>query len=296
MRLSTFGHTLREGLRSLVRHPLVTLASVSTIALMLVLLGAFDIFSLNARQIMAQAGQQPPIEITMELGVSQEKLAAVSKAMDENPLVIEHVLYTPEENLEQFKQSMENKALFEDFPVTNIPHTFSVRLTDPEQGESFRDQISGMPGVRKVDLELSVMRFLSQAIVWVNYATLAAFIVLGVIAFFIISNMVRVAVFARGEEISIMKYVGATNSYILVLYIIEGVLVGLAGATLAWLLIYLGYNRLFDILMEGVKPTDILAMVDPERIARQIILMNLLVGIGVGSLGSAIAVRRHIAV
>jgi hypothetical protein len=61
-------------------------------------------------------------------------------------------------------------------------------------------------------------------------------------------------------------------------------------------LIYLGYNRLFDILMEGVKPTDILAMVDPERIARQIILMNLLVGIGVGSLGSAIAVRRHIAV
>lgn len=296
MRLSTVGHTLREGLRSLVRHPLVTLASVSTIALMLVLLGSFDIFSLNARQIMAQAGQQPPIEITMELGVSQEKLAAVSKAMDENPLVIEHVLYTPEENLEQFKQSMENKALFEDFPVTNIPHTFSVRLTDPEQGESFRDQISGMPGVRKVDLELSVMRFLSQAIVWVNYATLIAFIVLGVITFFIISNMVRVAVFARGEEISIMKYVGATNSYIRVPYIIEGALVGLAGATLAWLLIYLGYTRLFDILMEGVKPTDILAMVDPERIARQIILLNLLVGIGVGSLGSAIAVRRHIAV
>ncbi len=153
-----------------------------------------------------------------------------------------------------------------------------------------------MPGVRKVDLELSVMRFLSQAIVWVNYATLIAFIVLGVITFFIISNMVRVAVFARGEEISIMKYVGATNSYIRVPYIIEGALVGLAGATLAWLLIYLGYTRLFDILMEGVKPTDILAMVDPERIARQIILLNLLVGIGVGSLGSAIAVRRHIAV
>jgi len=140
------------------------------------------------------------------------------------------------------------------------------------------------------------MRFLSQAIVWVNYATLIAFIVLGVITFFIISNMVRVAVFARGEEISIMKYVGATNSYIRVPYIIEGALVGLAGATLAWLLIYLGYTRLFDILMEGVKPTDILAMVDPERIARQIILLNLLVGIGVGSLGSAIAVRRHIAV
>ncbi|NLO37040.1 MAG: ABC transporter permease [Clostridiaceae bacterium] len=296
MRLSTIGNTLREGLRSIVRHPLVTLASISTIALMLILLGAFDIFSLNARQIMAQAGQQPPIEITMELGVSQEKLSAVSKAMDDNPLVLEHILYTPQDNLEQFKESMENKELFEDFPVTNIPHTFSVRLTDPEQSESFRDQIGGMPGVRKVDLELSVMRFLSQAIVWVNYATLVAFIVLGVIAFIIISNMVRVAVFARGEEISIMKYVGATNSYIRVPYIIEGALIGLVGATLAWLLIYIGYNRLYDILMAGIKPTDFLAMVAPEQIARQIILLNLLVGIGVGSLGSAIAVRRHIAV
>ena len=296
MRLSTIGITLREGLRSIVRHPLVTLASISTIALMLILLGAFDIFSLNARQIMAQAGQQPPIEITMELGVSQEKLSAVSKAMDDNPLVLEHILYTPQDNLEQFKESMENKELFEDFPVTNIPHTFSVRLTDPEQSESFRDQIGGMPGVRKVDLELSVMRFLSQAIVWVNYATLVAFIVLGVIAFIIISNMVRVAVFARGEEISIMKYVGATNSYIRVPYIIEGALIGLVGATLAWLLIYIGYNRLYDILMAGIKPTDFLAMVAPEQIARQIILLNLLVGIGVGSLGSAIAVRRHIAV
>ncbi len=66
-------------------------------------------------------------------------------------------------------------------------------------------------GVRKVSLELAVMSFLSDAIVWVNYATLAAFVVLGLISFFIISNMVRISVFARGEEISIMKYIGATS-------------------------------------------------------------------------------------
>ena len=79
MRLSVIGHSLKEGLRSIIRHPLVTLASITTIALMLVLLGAFSAFSLNARQIMNRAGQQPPVEITMVIGVSEENLSDLSR-------------------------------------------------------------------------------------------------------------------------------------------------------------------------------------------------------------------------
>jgi cell division transport system permease protein len=289
-------HSLSESLRSLVRHPLVTLASISTIMLMLVLLGAFSIFSFNARQIMIQAGQQPPVEITMEIGVTQQQVNAVQTALDKHPDVVDYTRYTPEENFDQFKASMENDSLFEDFPVTNIPYTFTVRLTNPDLGKDFQASMSGLPGVRKISLELTVMEFLGRAIVWVNYATLAAFIVLGVISFFIISNMVRVAVFSRGEEISIMKYVGATNWYIRVPYIIEGGLVGLVGALLAWLLTWFAYERIYAVLMTGVEPTDVLAMVSPGIVSQQIIAMNLIIGIGVGALGSAIAVRRHISV
>jgi len=296
MKLSTIRHSLAEGLRSLVRHPLVTLASVSTIALMLVLLGAFAVFSANARQIMEQAGQQPPVEITMAIGVAAEELATVEQTLQAHPDVLAFTQYSPQDNFDQFKENMEHDDLFEDFPVDNIPYTFSVRLTDPDKGQDFRDQIGALPGVHKVSLELSVMQFLSKAIVWVNYATLSAFAVLGIISFFIISNMVRVAVFARGEEISIMKYVGATNWYIRVPYIIEGGLVGLSGALVAWILTWLAYERIYAALMTGVKPTDILAMVEPLLISRQIIGVNLLIGIGVGAIGSAVAVRRHIAV
>lgn len=296
MNLSTIRHSLAEGLRSLVRHPLVTLASISTIALMLVLLGAFAVFSANARQIMEQAGQQPPVEITMVIGVTAEELAAVGQTLQEHPAVLEFTQYSPQDNFEQFKENMEHDDLFDDFPVDNIPYTFSVRLTDPDKGQAFQDEADAWPGVRKVSLELSVMQFLGKAIVWVNYATLSAFAVLGIIAFFIISNMVRVAVFSRGEEISIMKYVGATNWYIRVPYIIEGGLVGLSGALVAWLLTWLAYERIYAALMTGVKPTDILAMVEPLLISRQIIGVNLLIGIGVGAIGSAVAVRRHIAV
>jgi cell division transport system permease protein len=156
--------------------------------------------------------------------------------------------------------------------------------------------MEGLPGVRKVDLELKVMQFLSKAIVWVNYATLTAFAVLGVVAFFIISNMVRVAVFARGDEINIMKYVGATNWYIRVPYILEGAVTGLLGGGLAWLSAYVIYSRLYETVAANTLPTDVLAMIPPVELASMVLLLNVGLGIGIGSLGSAVSVRRYIKV
>ena len=296
MKFTIIRHALMEGLRNLVRHPLVMLASISTIALMLILLGIFTVFSLNARYIVTKAGQQPPIEITMQIGITPEELTALDVYLTEDPDVLEFRQYTPKENFDLFKASMEDPELFEDFPIENIPYTYTVQLVDPAMGENFQARTLGRPGVRNVSLELVVMRFLSQAIVWVNYATMAAFIVLGVISFFIISNMVRVSVFARGEEISIMKYIGATNWFIRVPYIFEGSLVGLAGAILAWGVIMLGYGQLFDFLMAGTKPTDILSIIPAFQLTKIILLINLAIGVGVGAVGSAVSVRRHIQV
>lgn len=296
MKMTSAFHSLREGLRGLVRHPLVMLASISTISLMLILLGIFTVFSLNARHIMTVAGQQPPIEITMQNGVSDGQLADLDAYLATDAGVIEFHQHTPQENFDLFKANMENAELFEDFPVDNIPYTYTVQLVDPALGEQFQARVSGLPGVRSVSLELAVMSFLSQAIVWVNYATLAAFIVLGVISFFIISNMVRISVFARGEEISIMKYIGATNWYIRVPYIIEGGLVGLVGAVVAWGITMLVYGQLYAFLMAGAKPTDFLTMLPSSQLTTIILIINLAIGMGVGALGSAVSVRRHIQV
>lgn len=296
MNLTSIRHSLREGLRSIIRHPLVTLASVTTISLMLFLMGAFAIFSQNANHIMEKAGQQPPVEITMELGVSPQEVDAVEQALIANEDVMDHSRHTPEENFEQFKNSMENEALFADFPVENIPYTFSVRLHDPDRGEAFEAQILGVPGIRRVSLELSVMQFLGRAIVWVNTITLIILIVLGTISFFIISNMVRVAVFSRAEEIGIMKYVGATNGYIRVPYILEGAFVGLIGAAVAWGIVGVTYGRIYEILMAGAQPTDFLTLIRPGEMSLMLLAINLVLGVGVGALGSAVSVRRHVRV
>ncbi len=294
MKLILIRQTVLEGLKSIIRHPLVTMASISTIALMLIMLGAFTVFSINARHITIAAGQQPPIEIIMENNVPQAELTSLDEVLANDETVVAFEQFTPQENFDKFKATMENSDLFEDFPVENIPYTYTVRLTDPTLGEQFQARINGQPGVLKVKLELTVMTFLSDAIVWVNYATLIVFILLSVIAFFIISNMVRVAVFARGEEINIMKYVGATNWYIRVPYIIEGALVGIVGAVVAWLITLLTYEAIFEALMAGISETDFLTMVPLPDISPIVLLINLAIGVGVGALGSAVSVRHHI--
>ena len=296
MRTTLMRHSLSEGLNNLVRHPLVTLASITTISLMLFLLGAFSIFSLNARQMMTRAGEQPPIEITLDIDIQQEQIDQISAVLEADPNVRDFTLYTPEENFENFKSNLGQEELFADFSADYIPYTYAIRLLDPSLSNDFKDHLEGVPGVRKVALEMRVMEFLSKAIVWVNYATLAAFIALCVISFFIISNMVRVAVFARGDEISIMKYVGATNWYIRIPYIMEGAVAGLIGGVVAWLTAYLTYMRLYDVFMIHTLPTDVLAMIPPVHIALMILYLNLGLGIGVGAIGSAVSVRRYIKV
>lgn len=297
MRLSIGRHTVVEGLHNMVRHPLVTLASITTITLMLSLLSAFLVFTANARGIAEQVGQQPPIEISLSVDATAEERQNVADQLAADPEVLRWAMFTPQQNFDRFQSELDDSSLLEGFPVEEqIPFTFTVQLDDPAAGEAFRSRMLGMPGVREVALEQQVMQFLSRAIVWVNYATALTFLILGAIAFFIISNMVRVSVFARGDEIGIMKYVGATNWYIRVPYIIEGALIGLVGSILASGLVILVYHRLYESMMSGMSPDDLLALLPPGSLVMRILLVNLIAGVLVGGFGSAIAVRRHIRV
>jgi len=296
MKMRTFKNSMREGLFNILRHPIVTLASVTTIALMLFILGSFTVFSLNARSIMTRLSQQPPVELTLSLGVTPETVESIKQQLTDDPDVIEHQVFTPQQNLESFKKDLEDEALFEGFSADNLPYTVSIRLTDPTAGEAFAARYGGVPGVDRVSLEVAVMEFLGKAIVWTDYATLIAFVILLIVSLFIISNMVRIAVFARGEEINIMKYVGATNWYIRVPYIIEGSMVGLLGALIASLSVYALYDQIYEALMAGADAEMVLSMVPKKEIALPLILVSLSIGILVGAVGSAISVRRHIKV
>lgn len=298
MKFRTFINSLKESFKNIVRHPLVALASITTIGLMLTLMGSFVAISLNANHIAEAVGTKPPVEIWVKLGASEADIEQIDQALKSNPLVASYQLLTPEENFELLKSEMGSESsVLDNFDGNNLlPHLFQVRLLDPQQTEAFERQMVVYQGVNRVDYSAKVMSSLSRLIHWVNLGTLVAFVVMGVIALFIISNMVRISTLARGEEISIMKYVGATNTYIRLPYILEGAITGLIGAVIAIAVVYFGYRAGYAHLMANTSANSFYALLPLNSILYNVVVVDLGLGILIGAIGSFFSVRRYIKV
>jgi len=288
---------VKEGVISIVRHPLVSLASITTIAMMLVIMGVFLIFSENANKIATSASQQPPVLIWVEYGVDESTVSDINNALKENTKIKNFTMQTPEENFKQFKADLgEDSDILDGFDPELLPYTFTVQLIDVSDIEKFKLDMEGIPGVRKVEYSQPVTEFFSNARRMVNYITLVAFIVLCGITLFIISNMVRIAVYSRAEEIGIMKYVGATNMYIRVPFIIEGSLVGLLGSAIANIVVLFGYSVIVDKSSLSQGGLSILQLVPVNEILVMTIIINVFIGVFIGAVGSAFSVRRYVRV
>jgi len=294
-----FFTSLREGIQGILRHPLVTIASVTTILLMLLLMSTFFIFSANARFIMKKVGQQPPIEVYMKLNSSDVERTAVLEYLNgATDHVLSNQMMSPEQNYLRFRENLgTGSSILDDFDYnTYLPYTFHVQLTDPGFADEVVMRLQALPGVNKVMQESRVMHFLSSATKWVNIGTAVAFVVLFLISLFIISNMVRISVYSRSTEIFIMKFVGATNGYIRLPYIIEGAVVGLISALCAWGLTYLAYGSIFDMMMSKVSTSSFYALMPINSLSHWVLIVCLLCGVIIGAFGSGIAVRKYVKV
>ena len=298
MSVRAFFNSVKEGFRGIVRHPLVTVASVTTILLMLTIMSAFFIFSANARNIMRKISQQPPIEIYMRLDATEEQVNFVESVITSDERIIDYIKRSPEENYVDFKTNLKDSAsILDDFDYTNyLPYTFNIRISDPNLADEVVNTLSTIPGVNKVDKESNVMSFLTKARSYVNIATVVSFLVLFVIALFIISNMVRISVYSRAGEIEIMKFVGATNFYIRMPYIIEGAIVGLISALCAWVITTIAYRQLYYAVMRGQDPASFYALLPARSLMWLILIICAVMGILIGSVGSGISVRKYIEV
>lgn len=291
-------NSIKEGFKGIIRHPLVTVASVSTILLMLIVMSAFFIFSLNARNIMRKISMQPPIEVYMELNCTPEEVNYTEGYIRQNGYIINIVKRSPVDNYNNFKENLGSSAsILDDFDYNMyLPYTFSIQISDPSMAGEVSRYLETLPKVNKVSTESNVMTFLTKAKSVVNIATVASFVVLFIIALFIISNMVRISVYSRANEIEIMKFVGATNAYIRIPFIIEGGIVGLISAICAWVVSVVVYRAIFIKAMVGIDWSSYYALLPYKSIMWFVLILCAAMGIFIGSIGSGIAVRKHIKV
>lgn len=304
MQIRTVLNSFKESLKNIIRHPLVTLASISTVALMLMLLGAFTVISLNAQHMIKEISQQPTVSVWVDAKATAEQLSLIEQAISSRSDVTEWSKLTPMENYENLVKDLgEESNVLSGYDPTQLPYVYNVRLESPELASTFKKQIVAYSGVQPSDVtyDEKVMQTLTDMMKWVNYATLLAFAIMCAITLFIISNMVRISVLSRSEEINIMKYIGATNAYIRFPYILEGAIIGAFGAVIAWIAVRTGYETIFTNLLKtagggnsALSAQNLLLPI--SNVSWKVLLISLVLGILVGAAGSAISVRRHIRV
>ena len=294
-RLRIIGNTLKASVKNIFKNPLITLASLTTMTLMLMVLGAFFFFYVNANNIMEKVGQAPPVTIWVRENVTDAELEDLEEALDESKYVAEFTKQTPEENYEEFRETLgEDASLLDSLDEDILPYTFTVQLKGQEYVDEFEKDLKYYSAIDKIQYSEVVREFILDASKWVNIISITVVAILFVVAIIVISNMTRLSILARADQIRIMRYVGATNAYVKTPYVLEGAFIGLISAALASLIVAAAYNGFYDLAMADTSLNSPLALIRLDDIIWPTAGRLALIGVIVGGVGSYTSVRKFI--
>ena len=298
--MKTFGYGLKQGIKNIVQNRLFSLAAVGTIATCLFLLGIFYALISNFQNMVYNAESTVGITVFFDEGISKEQIDLI-KGEVEACKTVERVVYiSAEEAWEKFQKEMYSgkgniKETFQgDNPLKNSA-SLEVYLSDVSNQESIVNLIQKMEGVRKVNSSNSIADGLTSFNTLVTYISATIIILLLMVSVFLISTAVATGIRVRKDEISIMKYIGATELFIKLPFIVEGVVIGIVGAALPLALLWLIYERVVGFILEHFSVlSQWLTFVDVAEEFRTLIPLSFLVGTGIGFTGSVMSVRKHL--
>ncbi|HHV08646.1 MAG TPA: ABC transporter permease [Firmicutes bacterium] len=295
MRFSTWEFYIREACRSLARNRFMTLASVSTVALSLLILGVFLLGAVNLNNMAVTLESQVEVTAFLEDELKAEEVEVIKGRIQGLDGVREVTFVSKEEALERLKQQFgERKDLLTSVEKNNpLRNAVEVRTLDPTNVKNVVEELKALPGVAKVSFKEEIIDRLFSLTKAIRLVGLAVVVLLVGATIFLISNTIRLTVFARRREISIMKLVGATDWFIRWPFVLEGLCLGLLGSIPAMFLVV----RFYHWLAAGVYQTlPFIPMLKPESILGRLQLLLVGIGILVGTLGSAISMRRFLRV
>ncbi len=285
-----------QSLYSIWRNKLMSFISLSTVCFCLILLGVAILIGDNLRYISNQLQAQFEIQAYMDSSATQEQVKATEERIRAVSGIQDVVVETPEEGMAWIKEEIENGAeAFEGLEGENnpLPYCFKVTLSDAAQAENVENALQSMEQIIQVNNRRDVLDAIMNFTKGIRWASLIGMVAFALIAVFIISNTIKLAVMARSREISIMKSVGATDWFIRWPFIIEGAIVGLLGAAVAFFPVFFGYQGIVGWWSGSL---DIVQLVDAKMVLGYLILVFCVIGIGIGSIGSVMAVRKHLKV
>lgn len=298
MKISTLFYTLRQGIRSIFRNKLFSLASIATIAACLFLFGIFYAIIMNFEHIVKTAEEGVSVTVFFNEGTSDARIKEIGDLILLRPEVSKAEFISADEAWNWFKDKYigEHADGFPTNPLENYAN-YEVYLSDVSMQDSLVTYLKSVPDVREVKYSDITASALSGVNLLIAYVSLGIIAILLAVSIFLISNTVTIGISVRQEEIGIMKYIGATDFFVRAPFVIEGMLIGTLGAGIPLVIIYFIYNKAIEYAsLKFPMLSQILQFLTVDEIFTVLMPVSFGIGIGIGFLGSFSTVRKHLKV
>ena len=295
MKLSTSEYFIKEVYTSFKRNIWMTLASIFTVVLSLFILGFFSIVILNLNKMADTLESQVQISVYLKDDLSQEEIDETKETLSKIEGLQDIKFTTREEAMKNFKERLgDQQFLLDALDDTNpLPDSFSLTVTSPQQVKTIADTAAALDSVESASYSQDIINHLFNLTHLIRLIGIALIILLTGAAIFIISNTIRLTVFARRKEIAIIKYVGATDWFIRWPFLLEGICLGFIGGGLATIFLYIVYNQVTQEIYEAMA---FFPLIPQHPFINYISLAILVAGIIIGALGSTISLKRFLKV
>lgn len=293
MNFNNIGYYWREAFNSLIRNSWLSLASIGTIIISLLILGSSVLVMLNVRQLADRVESSVEISVFVENGVSEEELENLGEQIKYLGGVESVKFISRDQALEELKESFGEKqeALAGLEENNTLPDSFRVKTLSTSLVPSVARKIEQLEGVEKVRYGHEVVEKLLVISRWVRTMGVAVVVLLGLAAVCLIITTIRMSVFARQQEIGIMRVLGATNWFIRMPFLLEGMVLGLLGGLITAGVIYFGYHSLVTKI-NSILP--FMQLINDPKTINYTLTGLVILGLFIGALGSAISVRRFL--
>lgn len=303
MKFNGIGYVISEGIKSVFKQKKMTGASIIIMCATMFMFGIFFLIGENINFAMEQLERQQGIRVMIKDEViSDGKEETLKAKINQIPGVNKVEFISKEDALSTVRTwiagNKNSEEILSGYDEDNpFPASFFVTLTDLTKNDEVQKQILKLDGVDEISSNNDLLSKLASIAKSVQMITLGLLAILVLISIFIISYTIKLTVYARRKEISIMKYVGATNSFIRGPFIVEGIIIGIISAIITIGIIGVAYTSVLNkMLASSVMQSLTISLYTFNQLFVRILIVYLILGIGIGVLGSVISMRKYLKV
>ena len=301
MKTSSFGYLLKEGFRNVIQNRLMSVASIGVLTACLLMIGGSVLLTMNINSIVGYVEDQNEVLVFVEDGADDELIQSLEMDLNRIKNVHEVIFVSKEEALEtQMELLAESADLLAGFEEDNpFPDSFRLKIDDLSTLEDTLEEIRQIEGVESISASTELAATITDIKRGISFAGTYIVAIMSLVSLVIVANTTKITVFSRRREINIMKYVGATDAFIRMPFLIEGILLGLAASVLAFFLLWGGYSYATQWL--STAPSTLLKLAYTNLVNFKAVSLRLFggfaaAGTGIGALGSMVFIGKFLKV